>query len=195
MAASWQQRHLAPSDRHTSRCRARRPAQKGSPLADAAAEAGKLISQLPALCSGANLEERRKLLLTMLDAVYVDSKENAIVAIKPKAPFKPVFGVATTREGSEVVPVYDPEAEPRIADQPPRDCQKGISLKWPGQAIRAASPTRQVDRGRPDLAGSGTRIHGIYTIERGRMAQAFIGNHRGRVEAESDLRRAPPVEP
>ena len=55
------------------------------PEADAAAEAGKLISQLPKLWSGANLEERRKLLLTMLDAVCVDSKENAIVAIKPKA--------------------------------------------------------------------------------------------------------------
>ena len=34
------------------------------PEADAAAEAGKLISQLPRLWSGANLEERRKLLLT-----------------------------------------------------------------------------------------------------------------------------------
>ena len=60
------------------------------PEADAAAEAGRRISRLPKLWSGANLEERRKLLLTMLDAVYVDAKENMIVAIKPKAPFKPV---------------------------------------------------------------------------------------------------------
>ena len=89
------------------------------PEADAAAEAGKLISQLPKLWSGANLDERRKLLLTMLDAVYVDSKENMIVAIKPKAPFKPVFEVATTREGSEVVLIHDGEVEPRITDQPP----------------------------------------------------------------------------
>ena len=89
------------------------------PEADAAAEAGKLISELPKLWSGASLEERRKLLLTMLDAVFVDSKENMIVAIKPKAPFKPVFGVATTREGSEVALIHDPKAEPRIADQPP----------------------------------------------------------------------------
>ena len=64
------------------------------------------------------MEERRKLLLTMLDAVYVDSKENAIVAIKPKAPFKPVFAVATTRKGSKVALVHDPENEPRITDQP-----------------------------------------------------------------------------
>ena len=55
----------------------------------------------------------------MLDAVYVDSKENAIVAIRPKAPFKPVFQVATTREGSEVALVHDRQAEPQIADQPP----------------------------------------------------------------------------
>ncbi len=33
----------------------------------------------------------------MLDAVYVDSKENMIVATKPKAPIKPVFEAATTQ--------------------------------------------------------------------------------------------------
>ena len=70
------------------------------------------------LWSGASLEERRKLLLTMLDAVYVDSKENTIVAIKPKAPFKPVFAVATTRKDSKVALIHEPESEPRIADQP-----------------------------------------------------------------------------
>ncbi len=97
-----------------------------------AAEAGKLISQLPKLWSGANLDERRKLLLSMLDAVYVDSKENMIVAIKPKAPFKPVFGVATTREGSEVALVHDREVEPRIADQPPPQGQglEADSCSW-----------------------------------------------------------------
>ena len=100
------------------------------PEADAAAEAGKLISQLPMLWSGANLEERRKLLLTMLDAVYVDSRENMIVAVKPKAPFKPVFSVATTKEGSEVVLVHDPEANPQIADQPPPDGLEADSCSW-----------------------------------------------------------------
>ena len=59
----------------------------------------------------------------MLDAVYVDSKENMIVAIKPKARFKPVFEVATTREGSEVALVHDLEAQPRIEDQPPPHVQ------------------------------------------------------------------------
>ena len=89
------------------------------PDADAAAEAGKLISQLPNLWSGDHLDERRKLLLTMLDAVYVDPKENMIVAIKPKAPFKPVFGGETTRGGSDVALVHDREVEPRIEHQPP----------------------------------------------------------------------------
>jgi hypothetical protein len=50
----------------------------------AAEEAGKLVQDLPRLWAGANLGERRKLLLTMLDAVYGDVKDGKrIVAIKP----------------------------------------------------------------------------------------------------------------
>ena len=89
------------------------------PEADAAADAGKLISKLPKLWSGASLEERRKLLMTMLDAVYVDSKEDTIVAIKPKAPFKPVFGVATTRKGSEVALFHEPTEHDDDGDRLP----------------------------------------------------------------------------
>ena len=61
------------------------------------------------------MNERRKLMLTMLDAVYVDAKEEkCIVAIKPEPPFIPVFQVATTKKGSGVTllkepPVYSPE--------------------------------------------------------------------------------------
>ena len=69
------------------------------PEADAAQEAGRLVEQLPDLWSAANQQERRKLLLTMLDAVYVDARdEKRIVAIKPKAPFRPIFQLATTRD-------------------------------------------------------------------------------------------------
>lgn len=47
--------------------------------------------------------ERRRLLLTMLDGVYVDAKvSKAIIAIKPKPAFRPVFQVATTRENSGI---------------------------------------------------------------------------------------------
>jgi site-specific DNA recombinase len=74
------------------------------PEADAAEEAGKLIQQLPDLWEGATLGERRQLLLTMLDGVYVDSKEERrIVALKPKPAFKALFQIATTKEGSRVV--------------------------------------------------------------------------------------------
>ena len=71
------------------------------PQADAAADAGNLIERLPEMRSMANIEERRRILLAMLDAVYVDTKETLfIVALKPKAPFRPIFQLATTRAGS-----------------------------------------------------------------------------------------------
>ena len=88
------------------------------PQANAAEEAGNLLKDIPRLWKGATMEERRKLLLTMLDAVYVDAREEKrIVAIKPKPPFRPVFQVATTREGSGIIllnepPEESPEARP-----------------------------------------------------------------------------------
>ena len=58
------------------------------------------------------MEERRKLLLAMLDAVYVDTKDaRSVVAIKPKAPFRPVFHLATTRAGSGVSLTPNPPKE------------------------------------------------------------------------------------
>ena len=82
------------------------------PQANAAEEAGNLIQDLPKLWAEANLAERRKLLLTMLDAVYVDAKqEKRIIAIKPKPPFRPVFHVAATKEGSGVILLSGPPEE------------------------------------------------------------------------------------
>ena len=73
------------------------------PEASAAEEAGKLIQDLPTLWAEANEEEQRKLLLTMLDAVYIDTKETkSVIAVKPKPPFMPVFEVASRREGSVI---------------------------------------------------------------------------------------------
>ena len=55
------------------------------PEVDATAEAGRLIQRLRELWSGANEEERLKLSLTMMYAVYVDTKETrSIVAVRPK---------------------------------------------------------------------------------------------------------------
>ena len=73
------------------------------PGVNAAEEAGNLIHRLPDLWVSANLGERRKLILTMLDAVYVDAKKyKTIVAIKPKPPFVPIFQAAVSRKESPI---------------------------------------------------------------------------------------------
>ena len=65
------------------------------PEVDSIKEPGRLVMDLPRLWGGATIEERRLLLLAMLDAVYVDMKERrAIVSIKPKAAFQALFEVA-----------------------------------------------------------------------------------------------------
>ena len=90
------------------------------PGVDAAKEAGELLERLPSLWEEANLSERRKLLLSMLDAVYVDTAdEKAVVAIRPKPAFRPLFEIATTREGSDVLLINEPpkaDVEPEAAD-------------------------------------------------------------------------------
>ena len=75
----------------------------------AAEEAGKLIMDLPKLWKNANQEERRNLLLTMLDAVYMDVKQTkSIVAIRPKPPFKPVFQVTASRKDYNIRILNEP---------------------------------------------------------------------------------------
>ena len=91
------------------------------PEVDATREAGKLLEELPNLWKEADLGERRKIRVTMLDAVYVDTvEEKAIVAIRPKPAFQPLFEIATTRENSNVVLINEqpPQAdnEPEAAD-------------------------------------------------------------------------------
>ena len=87
--------------------------------ADAAKEAGKLLESLQMLWEEANLTERRTLLMTMLDGVYVDTvEEKSIVAIRPKPAFQALFEIATTRDGSGVVLINEPpptDFEPEAA--------------------------------------------------------------------------------
>ncbi len=79
------------------------------PGVDAIVEAGNLLEDLPTLWEGANITERRRILMTMLDAVYVDTvEEKAVVAFRPKPAFIPLFLVATTREDSGVVLITEP---------------------------------------------------------------------------------------
>jgi site-specific DNA recombinase len=99
------------------------------PKANAAEEAGKLLRNLPRLWSKANQEEKRKLLLTMLDAVYVDAKKNkSIVAIRPKPPFKPVFQVAASKKGSNI----------RILNEPLEG--SSVFLVEPGESRTPSNP-------------------------------------------------------
>ena len=73
------------------------------PGVDAAMEAGNLLENLPVLWQEADLTERRKLLMAMLDAVYVDTvEEKSVVAIRP------IFEVATTRAGSGIALINEP---------------------------------------------------------------------------------------
>jgi site-specific DNA recombinase len=80
---------------------------------NATEEAGNLINSLPVLWASANLEERRKLSLTMLDAVYVEAKKTkSIVAIKPKPPFIPIFRVAVSKKDADIRILNEPLETP-----------------------------------------------------------------------------------
>ena len=68
------------------------------PEVNAAKEAGELIHNLPKLWKEANSTERKNIIVTILDAVYVDAKKSkSIIAIKPKPPFIPIFRVAVSK--------------------------------------------------------------------------------------------------
>ena len=88
------------------------------PGVDAAREARMVLEDLPQLWKQADLGERRKLLLTMLDAVYVDTvNEKSIIAIRPKSAFLPLFEVATTSEASRVVLITEKDLPP-VTEEP-----------------------------------------------------------------------------
>jgi site-specific DNA recombinase len=79
------------------------------PQANAAEEAGNLITNLPKLWAKANEQEKRKLLQTMLDAVYFEAKKTkSIVLIRPKPPFRPIFQVAVRKAGSDICIINEP---------------------------------------------------------------------------------------
>ena len=60
-----------------------------------------------------DLEEGRRILMTMLDAVYVDTvEEKRIVAIRPRPSLRPLLEIATTRESSGIVLITETPPEP-----------------------------------------------------------------------------------
>jgi hypothetical protein len=139
------------------------------PDADEAAEAGKFLEDLPALWDKADLGERRRILMTMLDAVYVDTvEEKRIVAIRPKPAFRPLFEIATTREESGIVLVHEREGEPVTANQPPPDGHEadGVPCLWWRRGRVELATSRILERGlypvvsryRPDLPLAGVPL-------------------------------------
>ena len=92
------------------------------PGVDAAREAGQLLKDLPALWEEANLSERRRILMTMLEAVDVDTVEaKSIVAIVPKPAFRPIFEIALTRPESGVMLITEKELEACPKEEPPAE--------------------------------------------------------------------------
>ena len=85
------------------------------PAADAAEEAGKLIMNLRELWARATAEEQRRLLLSILEAVYIDAKHTkSIIAVRPKPPFRPIFQVALSRANSQIKLINEPlDIQPR----------------------------------------------------------------------------------
>jgi DNA invertase Pin-like site-specific DNA recombinase len=76
---------------------------------NAAEAAGKLILDLPKLWVSASLSEQRKILLTMLDAVYIDAKGGKrVIAVMPKPPFRPIFQVASAKKDSKIHIINEP---------------------------------------------------------------------------------------
>ena len=61
----------------------------------------------------ADLTERRNLLMAMLDTVYVDIvEEKSVVAIRPKPAFRPIFEVASTHGGFDIVLINETPPDP-----------------------------------------------------------------------------------
>ena len=63
----------------------------GVPEVDATREAGKLLEELPELWEEADLVERRKILVTMLDAIYVDSPSNRGILLYSMDTFRSIM--------------------------------------------------------------------------------------------------------
>ncbi len=72
--------------------------------------AGRLLEDLPRLWQGASLNEKRKILLALLAAVYVDTlEEKGVVAIKSQPAFRPLLEILTLRPECGIILVVQPQ--------------------------------------------------------------------------------------
>jgi len=80
------------------------------PQADAAINAGELLESLGLIWEKATLEEKHRLLIGMLEAVYIDlAASRSIVGIQPKPPFYPLFESLRQNPDNKVT-VFSPGA-------------------------------------------------------------------------------------
>ena len=115
-----------------------------------------LLEELPELWEEADLVERRKILLTMLDAIYVDTvEERAVVALRPKPAFRALFQIATTREGSGVV-LYNENPPGASLPETRAGCTGGRELGWDRDSATARPPPHHL--GDSDLASNSRRL-------------------------------------
>ena len=101
--------------------------------------------------------------MAMLDAVYVDTvEEKSVVAIWPKPAFRPIFEVATTREGSGIALINQ---TPQTQDEP----EASGSCSW-WRRGRVGLPIPQLltghDRGEKRSVGRfGFDAHELVTVD------------------------------
>ena len=94
-------------------------------------EAGRLIENLPELWEGANLEEKHRLVRVIFDAVFVDHKiEKAIVCIRPKTAFRPLFQDSKSRKGSDVVLTLMEDTQRAESKKTPQLEDEGPLCAW-----------------------------------------------------------------
>ncbi len=62
-------------------------------------KAAAYVEDLATLWRAATLDERRAILLTALDAVYIDMDTRRLVAVQPKADFLPLLAAASPTWG------------------------------------------------------------------------------------------------
>ena len=86
------------------------------PQKDEMVRAGEKLKSMLAIWNEATEAEKAKMLSIMLDAIYCDTNKKAIVALKPKSPFVPIFSLCNSlrEQGglilvSNLVGIGDPE--------------------------------------------------------------------------------------
>lgn len=150
-------------------------------------DAAKLFEDIPMLWNEATTEERRTLVRSLVDLVYVDLETKQVTAIKPTQAFRELFGVGIDVGPDTPVKLVPPgEAANDIGG----DGGDGGELNSPSRRDRSEYPTslvgsfsRLVDLCRPSSARSaGFCLHCPYRRQDGGTPTLFrpLPSRRGR---------------